>query len=115
MKSQAGQTLTVIDPLDDTIVTEDVQAAGPEDVDAAVAAARAAFHGPWGQFTGAQRAKCMTKFADLIEQHLDELASLETVAMGQPTAVGKAFTALCPPGWRCKMPLEFLKRPLTMP
>lgn len=106
MESKDGQTLTVTNPFDNSLVTQNVQSAGPADVDAVVAAARAAFEGPWRKFSGAQRAKCMLKFADLIEQNIDKLASLETVAMGQPTVVGKAFIGLCPPGWRCEI---FLK------
>jgi len=92
--------LTVINPVDGTVVTKDVQVAGPADVDAAVAAARAAFKGPWKNFSGAERAKCMMRFADLIEANIKQLARLETVAMGQPTLVGKTFIGLCPPGWR---------------
>lgn len=95
--------MTVINPVDDTVVTEDVQVAGPDDVDAAVAAARAAFEGPWKSFSGAQRANCMLKFADLIEANVEKLAMLETVAMGQPKIVGKGFIGLCPPGWRCRL------------
>lgn len=66
--------MTVINPVDDTVVTRNVQVAGPDDVDAAVAAARAAFEGPWKRFSGAQRANCMLKFADLIEANVEKLA-----------------------------------------
>ena len=61
--------------------------AGPEDVDIAVSAAKAAFTiGPWSTFTGAQRAACMHKFADLVLAHKEELPYLECVAMGRPIA-----------------------------
>ena len=40
--------------------------AGPEDVDAAVTAAREALAGPWGATTGFQRAALMRRFAALI-------------------------------------------------
>ena len=63
-------------------MTKDLQAAGSEDVDAAIAAARAAFGGPWRSFSGAQRAKCMLRLADLIEANNGKLASLVTVAIG---------------------------------
>jgi aldehyde dehydrogenase (NAD+) len=99
--------LTVTNPADDSVVTSDVQVAGAADVDAAVAAARAAFKGPWKKFSGAQRAACMNKFADLIEANTEKLAKLETVAMGQPVAVGKVFIGLCPPGWRCEFCTAF--------
>lgn len=91
-------------------MTSDVQAAGEADVDAAVAAARAAFKGSWKKFSGAQRAACMNKLADLIETNLEKLSKLETIAMGQPIAVGKVFTGLTPPGWRCMFYLLSLKQ-----
>ena len=94
--------MTVTNPADDSIVTSDVQVAGAADVDAAVAAARAAYKGPWKKFSGAQRAACMNKLADLIEANIEKLAKLETVAMGQPVGVGKVFIGLCPAGWRCE-------------
>jgi aldehyde dehydrogenase (NAD+) len=53
-----------------------------------VAAAKEAYSsGPWSKFTGAQRAACMLKFADLIEDNVEELAQLETIAMGKPISV----------------------------
>lgn len=111
VKAKSGETLTVKNPVDDSIVTSDVQVAGEADVDAAVAAARAAFKtGPWKKFSGAQRAACMNKLADLIEANLEKLVTLETIAMGQPIAVGKVFTGMSPPGWRCMSSLLFLNR-----
>ncbi|KAK5188473.1 hypothetical protein LTR47_010820 [Exophiala xenobiotica] len=94
-------TITVKNPIDDSVVTSEVQVAGPADVDAAVAAARAAFQsGPWKSFTGAQRAACMNKLADLIEANLDGLCRLESIAMGQPIVVGKTFTSFSISQWR---------------
>ncbi len=74
-------------PNDDSVVVSDVQVAGPEEVDAAVKAASDAFKGEWSKFSGSQRAACMLKFADLLDAHVEELAKLETVAMGQPIGV----------------------------
>lgn len=68
-------------------MVSDVQSAGPEDVDAAVQAATDAFNGEWSKFSGAQRAACMMKFADLLDQNVAELAKLETIAMGQPIGI----------------------------
>lgn len=67
------------------MVTSDVQVAGETEINAAVAAAKKAYSkGPWNKFTGAQRAACMLKFADLVEQNMEQLAYLETIAMGKP-------------------------------
>jgi len=55
------------------------------DIDLAVAAARAAFEdGRWAGQAPAQRKRVLIKFADLILQHSDELALLETLDMGKP-------------------------------
>lgn len=51
---------------------------GPEDIDRAVAAARAAFEGPWRRMPGHERAALMRKFADLYATQVDALAHIET-------------------------------------
>jgi aldehyde dehydrogenase (NAD+) len=56
------------------------------DVDAAVAAARRAFEGPWGRFSPAQRQQILIRFADLVDKHYDELATIESLDMGAPLA-----------------------------
>jgi len=57
-----------------------------EDIDAAVAAARRALAGPWGRFKPFDRQQVMLRLADLVEQHYDELALLDTLDMGGPIA-----------------------------
>lgn len=86
--AKSGHTLPVTNPTDGSHVG-DVQVAGPEDVDAAVAAASAAYKGEWSKFSGAQRMKCLLKFADLLEEHGAEVAHLETISMGNPISVVK--------------------------
>lgn len=93
MDSKSKDTFEVKNPVDDSVVVSDVQAAGEEDVDLAVDAAAKAFKGEWSKFTGAQRQKCMLKFADLLDQHTEEIAKLETLAMGMPIGVSKQFVA----------------------
>ena len=66
---------------------------GPEDVDRAVNAARAALSGPWGRMKGVERQRIMLRLADLVEAHYDELAMLDTLDLGAPysrTTLGKA-------------------------
>ena len=57
--------------------------AGPEDVDAAVSAARAALEGAWGTMTGFQRAALMRALADLITENAERLAELEVNDSGK--------------------------------
>lgn len=62
-----------------------VYEAGAEDIDRAVKAARLAFdEGPWSTMTAAERSRIMYKLADLMEEHADALAQLETLDNGKP-------------------------------
>jgi gamma-glutamyl-gamma-aminobutyraldehyde dehydrogenase/4-guanidinobutyraldehyde dehydrogenase/NAD-dependent aldehyde dehydrogenase len=55
------------------------------DVDVAVAAARAAFEDRrWAGMSPARRKRVMVRFGDLVQQHGEELALLETLDMGKP-------------------------------
>lgn len=56
------------------------------DIDLAVAAARKAFEGPWSRFKPAERQLLLLRLADLVEKHIDELATLDTLDMGAPIA-----------------------------
>jgi aldehyde dehydrogenase (NAD+) len=62
-----------------------------EDVDNAVAAAQRAFDGPWSRFTPHQRYSLMLRVCDVLEQHYDELATLESLDMGAPLARTRAM------------------------
>ena len=56
---------------------------GPDDVDAAVAAARAALEGEWGGLTGFARAALLHRLADLIAEEAERLARLEVSDSGK--------------------------------
>jgi (Z)-2-((N-methylformamido)methylene)-5-hydroxybutyrolactone dehydrogenase len=59
-------------------------AAGEEDVDAAVRAARNAFDsGPWGRMTGTERARLIRRLAELIAENADALARIESTDNGK--------------------------------
>jgi len=76
--------------------------AGQADVDAAVAAARAAFKGEWSTWTPTQRTKAMNKLADLIDEHAEELALWESKCMGQPVGIAKMVVGMCSSAFRCR-------------
>jgi phenylacetaldehyde dehydrogenase len=81
--ARSGQTLAVFDPATGREIGR-VAEAGPEDVDRAVAAARAAFEsGPWPEMLPVAREALLWKLADLIEQHAAELAELESIDNGK--------------------------------
>ncbi|MGO9781768.1 MAG: aldehyde dehydrogenase family protein [Streptosporangiaceae bacterium] len=62
-----------------------------EDVDRAVRAARRAFEeGPWSKMTPSERGRIIWRIGDLIDQHNNELAQLESLDNGKPFAVAAA-------------------------
>jgi phenylacetaldehyde dehydrogenase len=58
-----------------------------EDIKRAVRAARAAFDGPWSRLTPSDRGRIIWKIGDLILEHAEELAQLESLDNGKPYAV----------------------------
>ena len=79
----SGRTFTTRNPATEEPICA-VAEAGPEDVDRAVAAARAAFEGPWAKLKPAERQRLLWALADLIEKNADEIARLETLDNGKP-------------------------------
>jgi acyl-CoA reductase-like NAD-dependent aldehyde dehydrogenase len=80
----SGETFDAIYPGTGRVIAR-VAAAGREDVDRAVTAARRAFEsGPYTKMNGADRGRILWKIADLMEQHIEELAELETLNNGKP-------------------------------
>jgi aldehyde dehydrogenase (NAD+) len=79
----SGQTLPVINPA--TGETFDTLARGDaRDIDAAVAAARAALSGAWGRMTATERGRILTKMSALILERAEEFAQLEARDTGKP-------------------------------
>jgi phenylacetaldehyde dehydrogenase len=64
---------------------------GAADIDLAVRAARRAFdEGPWGRMTPSERGRIIWRIGDLISEHLEEFAELETLDNGKPLAIARA-------------------------
>jgi phenylacetaldehyde dehydrogenase len=62
-----------------------------EDINRAVRAARAAFEsGPWSRMTPSERGRIIWRIGDLILEHVDELAQLESLDNGKPYLVAQA-------------------------
>ena len=82
---QAGSgTVDVENPATGKTVAQ-VATAGEQEVNAAVAAAKAAFDdGRWSKLTPAARSGVLWKMADIIEARADELAKIETEDTGKP-------------------------------
>jgi phenylacetaldehyde dehydrogenase len=79
----SGKTFSTPNPATGEILAT-VADGQAEDIDAAVAAARAAYAGEWSSLTPSQRAKILWRLADLIEDHAETLAELESLDNGKP-------------------------------
>ena len=82
--ASSGETIDVINPATEERVAT-IAAAGEADVDAAVAAASAAFAaGAWRELGPHKRSAILWRVADLLEAHAEELALLNTLENGKP-------------------------------
>lgn len=90
--AQSGLRFETRNPATGELLARVAQASA-HDVDVAVKAARAAFEGPWRRMKPVERQAIMLRLADLVEEHFDELALLDTLDLGAPlsrTRLGKA-------------------------
>jgi len=78
----APELFTTLDPARGEVLAE-VEAAGADTVDRAVAAAREAQRS-WAAMTGTQRGRILKRAADLLRAQNDELAEMETRDTGKP-------------------------------
>ena len=82
-KSLSGKTFETPNPATGkTLAT--VAEGDAADIDEAVRAARAAYDGAWRDLTPSSRGKILWKIGDLIEEHAEELAELESLDNGKP-------------------------------
>jgi aldehyde dehydrogenase (NAD+) len=82
VEAAAGGRIPVLNPYDNSLICE-VSEARVEDVDAAVAAARAA-QATWGRSDPSQRGRLLLKLADAIEAKGEELVKVESQDTGHP-------------------------------
>ncbi|MBS1852326.1 MAG: aldehyde dehydrogenase family protein [Acidobacteria bacterium] len=88
--SVSGKTFSTFDPSTGEVLAQ-VAEGDREDIDLAVKAARKAFDdGPWRRLTPSERGRLVWKLADLLEQHLEEFAYLESLDNGKPLTVARA-------------------------
>ena len=84
----SGATTDLVNPHTGEVFAQ-AALSGPADVDAAYAAAAAAFDG-WRDTTPSQRQRALLKIADAIEEHADELVALESENTGKPVALTRS-------------------------
>lgn len=82
--AQSGKRFDVVNPATEQKIT-DVAEGDKADVDAAVRVARQAFEeGPWRKMAARDRGRIIYKVAQLLDQHREEFAELETLNNGKP-------------------------------
>ncbi|KAI4803058.1 hypothetical protein KUCAC02_006617 [Chaenocephalus aceratus] len=80
--AENGKVYDTINPTDGSVICK-VAYASVGDVDRAVAAAKEAFYeGPWGRMNPRDRGTMLFKLADLMEEHEEELATIESIDSG---------------------------------
>ncbi|MDE2694169.1 MAG: aldehyde dehydrogenase family protein [Paracoccaceae bacterium] len=82
VESQSGKTFEVLNPFDNSVITN-VSEAQEEDIDKAVIAARAAFPA-WRDMSAMDRGHLLLKLADAIEKDSSYLSKLESMDTGHP-------------------------------
>jgi len=84
VQARSGQVIDVFDPGTEELIGQAPRAAG-EDVDAAVAAARAAFDtGKWLKIPPQERAQIIWRIGELVDANRERLARLESLNQGMP-------------------------------
>jgi phenylacetaldehyde dehydrogenase len=88
--SVSGKTFPSYDPSTGEVLAN-IAEGDKADIDLAVKAARKAFDsGPWRKMSVSERGRLIWKLGDLIEQHLDEFAFLESLDNGKPLTIARA-------------------------
>ena len=85
VRSASGRTFKSFNPATEQVIAT-VAEGGAEDVERAVAAARRAFEGPWRTMRASERGQILLKWAQLMRDHTDEIAELESLDAGKPIA-----------------------------
>jgi aminomuconate-semialdehyde/2-hydroxymuconate-6-semialdehyde dehydrogenase len=83
VSAQSGKTFKNINPVDGSLIGM-VSEAGKAEVDAAVAAARAALNGPWGKLNVSQRVDLLYGVANGINKRFDDFLEAEIADTGKP-------------------------------
>lgn len=79
--AENDKVLAIVNPTTEEVLCE-VAVASKSDVDRAVQSAYRAFNGPWSKLSARQRGALLFRLADLMEQHKEELATIEAVDSG---------------------------------
>src|SRR5919198_6549457 len=82
--AQSGDVMDVINPATEDVIAQ-VASAGQADLDAAVAAARAALDGPWARLSARERGRLVRRLGDRLLERADEDARLGKLYNRKPS------------------------------
>jgi len=89
VEAASGKTFPSYNPATGEVLAR-IAEGDREDIDRAVKAARKAFDsGPWPEMTASARGRLIWELGDLIEEHLEEFAQLESLDNGKPLSVAR--------------------------
>ncbi|SCU91526.1 LADA_0F10506g1_1 [Lachancea dasiensis] len=91
--SRQHKTFEVINPSTEQEITH-IYEARVDDVDHAIAAAKKAFDGSWSTADPEFRSRCLYKLADLVEEHSEILAGIESLDNGKSLLCARGDVAL---------------------
>lgn len=99
--AEGGRTIDSVNPADETVICK-VQRATVGDVDRAVRAAKRAFdEGEWSKMSARDRGRLLFRLADLMEEHKQELATIESIDSGAVyTLALKTHVGMSIEAWR---------------
>src|SRR5258708_13029601 len=98
VNAASGKTFPSYNPATGEVLAQ-VAEGDRQDIDAAVKAARKVFDsGPWSRLTASERGKLVWKLADLLQEHLEEFATLDTLDNANPLPM--------PPASHVPLPLQ---------
>ncbi|MGE8205024.1 5-carboxymethyl-2-hydroxymuconate semialdehyde dehydrogenase [Heyndrickxia sp. NPDC080065] len=92
VNAASGKTFENINPYTNEIINH-IAEGDAADIQAAVKAAKNAFHGDWGKLKVSERLSYIKKIADLIDEHIEEIAPLESLDTGLPISQTKNMVA----------------------
>jgi phenylacetaldehyde dehydrogenase len=89
VNSASGKTFPSYNPATGEVLAQ-VAEGDREDIEQAVRAARKAFDdGPWRRMTVSERGRLIWKLADLLDEHAEEFAYIESLDNGKPLKIAK--------------------------
>ena len=88
-----SETRDILNPATGRVIAT-VPEGGPEDVERAMEAARAA-RIPWRDTTPSERAAALLALADAVDEHAEELAAIESANVGKPASLAAEELPIC--------------------